>query len=141
MMELSATHAHGAHPYLGTHDHTRRARQVLGDGPLLLPEQTVVLTEDRDEARAIGTDWLRTYLTLPNYANRLLRSGFTADDVSSISDRVFEAIIAWGDEETVLRRVDEHRAAGADHVCVQVLTTDPQEFPRDEWRRLAAALT
>ncbi len=141
MMELSATRAHGAHPYLGTPDRTRHARHVLGDGPLLLPEQTVVLTEDRDEARAIGTDWLRTYLTLPNYANRLLRSGFTAGDVSSISDRVFEAIIAWGDEETVLRRVDEHRAAGADHVCVQVLTTDPQEFPRDEWRRLAAALT
>jgi hypothetical protein len=78
---------------------------------------------------------------LPNYANNLLRSGFTADDVSSVSDRVFEAIIAWGGEETVLRRVNEHRAAGADHVCVQVLTADPQEFPREEWRRLAAALT
>jgi probable F420-dependent oxidoreductase len=141
MMELSATRAHGAHPYLGTPDHTRQAREVLGDGPLLLPEQTVVLTEDRDEARAIGTDWLRNYLTLPNYANNLLRSGFTADDVSSVSDRVFEAIIAWGGEETVLRRVNEHRAAGADHVCVQVLTADPQEFPREEWRRLAAALT
>jgi probable F420-dependent oxidoreductase len=140
MLELSATHARGAHPYLGTADHTRQAREVLGDGPLLLPEQTVVLTEDRDEARAIGTDWLRTYLTLPNYANRLLRSGFTADEVSSVSDRVFDAIIAWGDEETVQRRVNEHRAAGADHICVQVLTAEPQKFPREEWRRLAAAL-
>ncbi|MCW2561732.1 MAG: hypothetical protein QOD59_31 [Mycobacterium sp.] len=140
MLELSATRAHGAHPYLGTPDHTRQAREVLGDGPLLLPEQTVVLTEDRDEARAIGTDWLRTYLTLPNYANRLLRSGFTADEVSSVSDRVFDAIIAWGDEETVQRRVNEHRAAGADHICVQVLTAEPQKFPREEWRRLAAAL-
>ena len=141
MLELSATRAGGAHPYLGTPDHTRQAREVLGDGPLLLPEQTVVLTEDRDEARAIGTDWLRAYLALPNYGNRLLRSGFTADDVSSVNDRVLDAIIAWGDEETVLRRVNEHRAAGADHVCVQVLTTDPQEFPREQWRRLAAALT
>jgi hypothetical protein len=77
---------------------------------------------------------------LPNYANRLLRAGFTADDVSSVSDRVFDAIIAWGDEEAVRRRVDEHRAAGADHVCVQVLTADPGEFPQQQWRRLAAAL-
>jgi len=140
MLELSATHARGAHPYLGTPDHTRQAREVLGDGPLLLPEQTVVLTEDRTAARAIGTDWLRAYLELPNYANRVLRSGFTADDLSSVSDRLFDAIIAWGDEETVLRRVNEHRAAGADHVCVQVLTADPQEFPREQWRRLAAVL-
>ena len=140
MLELSATRAHGAHPYLGTPDHTRQAREVLGDGPLLLPEQTVLLSEDRDEARAIATDWLRAYLALPNYANRLLRSGFTADDLSSVSDRLFDAIIAWGNEETVLRRVNEHRAASADHVCVQVLTTDPREFPREQWRRLAAAL-
>jgi probable F420-dependent oxidoreductase len=141
MLELSATRAHGAHPYLGTPDHTRQAREVLGDGPLLLPEQTVILSEDRDDARAIGTDWLRAYLALPNYANRLLRSGFAPDDVSAVSDRVFDAIIAWGDEETVQRRVNEHRAAGADHVCVQVLTADPQEFPREQWHRLADALT
>jgi probable F420-dependent oxidoreductase len=141
MLELSATRTRGAHPYLGTPDHTRQAREVLGDGPLLLPEQTVILTEDRDEARAVGTDWLRTYLTLPNYANNLLRSGFTEDDLSSVSDRVFDAIIAWGDEEAIQRRVNEHRAAGADHVCVQVLTADLREFPREQWRRLAAALT
>jgi probable F420-dependent oxidoreductase len=140
MLELSATHARGAHPYLGTPDHTRQAREVLGDGPLLLPELTVLLTKNRAEARALGTDWLRAYVGLPNYANRLLRSGFTADDLTSVSDRVFDAVIAWGDEEAVERRVNEHRAAGADHVCLQVLTTDPREFPREQWRRLAAAL-
>jgi probable F420-dependent oxidoreductase len=140
MLELSATRTRGAHPYLGTPHHTRQAREVLGDGPLLLPELTVVLTEDRAEARAIGTDWLRAYIALPNYANNLLRSGFTTDDLSSVSDRVFDAIIAWGDGEAVLRRVNEHRAAGADHVCVQVLTADQREFPREQWRRLAAAL-
>jgi probable F420-dependent oxidoreductase len=141
MLQLSATRTRGAHPYLGTPDHTRQAREVLGDGPLLLPEQTVILTEDRAEARAVGTDWLRTYLGLPNYANNLLRSGFTEDDLLSISDRVFDAIIAWGDEEAIRRRVNEHRVAGAEHICVQVLTADPQEFPREQWRRLAAALT
>jgi probable F420-dependent oxidoreductase len=140
MLELAATRARGAHPYLVTPDHTRQAREVLGDGPLLLPEQTVLLTDDRADARAIGTDWLRAYLALPNYANNLLRSGFTEDDLASVSDRLFDAIIAWGDEDAVVQRVNEHRAAGADHVCIQALTADPTEFPRDQWRRLAAAL-
>ncbi len=140
MLELAATRSRGAHPYLVTPDHTRYAREQLGDDPLLLPEQTVLLTNNADEARAIGTDWLRTYLALPNYANNLLRSGFTEEDLTSVSDRLFDALIAWGDEETVLRRVTEHLDAGADHVCVQVLTADPREFPRDQWRRLASAL-
>jgi probable F420-dependent oxidoreductase len=140
MLELSATRARGAHPYLVTPGHTRQAREVLGDGPLLLPEQAVLLTDDRDEARSIGTDWLRSYLALPNYANNLLRSGFSQDDLDSVSDPLFDAIIAWGDEDAILRRVNEHREAGADHVCVQALTSDPREFPREQWRRLAAAL-
>lgn len=140
MLELAATRSRGAHPYLVTPDHTRQAREGLGDGPLLLPEQTVLLTDDRAAARAVGTDWLRAYMALPNYANNLLRSGFTEDDLASVSDRLFDAIIAWGDEVAVVKRVNEHRAAGADHVCVQVLTADPTEFPRDQWRRLAAAL-
>lgn len=139
MLKLSAARARGAHPYLVTPEHTASARSTLGQGPLLLPEQTVILCDDADEARGIGTDWLRAYLALPNYANNLLRSGFTEDDLAQVSDRLFDAIIAWGDEDTVIRRVDEHRAAGADHVCVQVLTTDPREFPREQWRRIAAA--
>jgi probable F420-dependent oxidoreductase len=140
MLELAATRARGAHPYLVTPDHTRQAREALGDGPLLLPEQTVLLADSRDEARAIGTPWLRNYLALPNYANNLLRSGFTEDDLATVSDRLLDAIIAWGDEDAILTRVNEHRAAGADHVCIQALTADPTEFPRDQWRRLAAAL-
>lgn len=140
MLQLSATRARGAHPYLTTPEHTHRAREVLGDGPLLLPEQAVLLTEDRKQARTIGSDWLRSYLGLPNYANNLLRSGFTEDDLASVSDRLFDSIIAWGDEDAVRRRVQEHRAAGADHVCVQVITADPREFPRQQWRRLAPAL-
>lgn len=140
MLELSATRSRGAHPYLVTPEHTRTARETLGEGPLLLPEQTVILTEDADEARAIGTGWLRSYLQMPNYANNILRSGFSEEDIAQVSDRLFDAIIAWGDEAAVLRRVTEHRDAGADHVCVQVLTADAQEFPREQWRRLAAAL-
>ncbi|CQD03054.1 putative F420-dependent oxidoreductase, family [Mycobacterium europaeum] len=140
MLALAATRARGAHPYLVTPDHTASARAALGDGPLLLPEQTVILTDSADEARRIGTDWLRAYLALPNYANNLLRSGFSDDDLAQVSDRLFDAIIAWGDEEAILRRVAAHRAAGADHVCVQVLLDDPRAFPREQWRRIAAAL-
>jgi probable F420-dependent oxidoreductase len=140
MLELAATRARGAHPYLVTPDHTRQAREALGDGPLLLPEQTVLLTDDRAAARAVGTDWLRAYLALPNYANNLLRSGFTEEDLAQVSDRLFDAVIAWGDEDAIVKRVDEHRAAGADHVCIQALTADLAEFPRDQWRRLASAL-
>ncbi|CAA0134729.1 Putative coenzyme F420-dependent oxidoreductase [Mycolicibacterium vanbaalenii] len=140
MLELSASRAGGAHPYLSTPDHTQTARGILGDGPMLLPEQTVMLTDDRDQARAVGTEWLRSYLALPNYANNLLRSGFSEDDVASVSDRLFDALIAWGDEDAVAARIAEHRDAGADHVCIQVLTADPREFPREQWRRLAAAL-
>ncbi len=99
MLELAATRAHGAHPYLVTPEHTHQAREVLGEGPLLLPEQTVVLADDAETARAVGTDWLRAYLALPNYANNFLRSGFSAEDLSSVSDRLFDAIIAWGDED------------------------------------------
>ncbi|MCV7377792.1 LLM class F420-dependent oxidoreductase [Mycobacterium alsense] len=139
MLALSAMRARGAHPYLVTPDHTAGARSTLGEGPLLLPEQTVILTDSADEARRIGTDWLRAYLALPNYANNLLRTGFSNDDLAQVSDRLFDAIIAWGDEGAVMRRVAEHRAAGADHVCVQVLTADPREFPREQWRRIAAA--
>lgn len=140
MLTLAAERSRGAHPYLVTPEHTRTARETLGPGPLLLPEQTVILTDDADHARATGTDWLRNYLAMPNYANSMLRSGFSPDDVSSVSDRLFDAIIAWGDEDAILRRVNEHLAAGADHVCIQVVLADQRAYPREEWRRIAAAL-
>jgi probable F420-dependent oxidoreductase len=140
MLALSATRARGAHPYLVTPEHTASARATLGEGPLLLPEQTVLLCDTADEARRIGTDWLRAYLAMPNYANNLLRSGFSEDDLAYVSDRLFDAIIAWGDEDAVMRRVAEHQSAGADHVCVQVLDADPSAFPRVQWRRIAAAV-
>jgi probable F420-dependent oxidoreductase len=140
MLELAANRSRGAHPYLVTPEHTRYARKVLGDGPLLLPEQTVILTDDAAEARAIGAGWLKRYLAMPNYVNNMLRQGFSAEDVESVSDRLVNAIIAWGDESAVINRVNEHLAAGADHVCVQVLTPNLNEYPHEQWRRIAAAL-
>ncbi len=140
MLTLSAERAQGAHPYLVNPEHTAYARSILGEGPSLMPEQGVILCDTYEEARRIGTDTLRAYLSMPNYANNMMRSGFSEYDVNQVSDRLFDALIAWGDEEAVMRRVSEHQAAGADHVCVQVLTEDPRAFPREEWRRIAAAL-
>ncbi|ONH58833.1 LLM class F420-dependent oxidoreductase [Frankia sp. CcI49] len=140
MLELASRRARGVHPYLVTPEHTRIAREAVGDGPLVLPEQAVVLCSDKEEAQAIAGGWLRGYLSLPNYANSLIRLGFEPDEVAAADGRVFDAMIAWGDEAAVRRRVEEHRAAGADHVTLQVLTADQTAFPREEWRRLAAAL-
>ena len=140
MVALAGERTQGVHPYLMTPDHTRQAREALGEGPLVLPEQTVILAADRDQARAVGADWLRGYLSLPNYANSVLRLGFSSEDLDQISDRLFDALIAWGDEEAIRRRVEDHRAAGADHVCLQILTADNGALPRLEWRRLAAVL-
>jgi probable F420-dependent oxidoreductase len=140
MLEVSAKRARGVHSYLVTPEHTQRAREAVGGGALVLPEQTVILCSGAADARAIGTGWLRRYLHAKNYATSMLRQGFSEEDVASVSDRLFDALIAWGDEEAIRRRVAEHRAAGADHVTLQVLTADESAFPREQWRRLAAAL-
>ena len=65
---------------------------------------------------------MRTYLGLPNYVNNLLRLGFTDEDVAGEgSDRLVDAIVAWGDVGRVRERLQAHLAAGADHVAVQAL--------------------
>jgi probable F420-dependent oxidoreductase len=140
MLELARTRSGGVHPYLITPEHTAIARQALGVGPLVAPEQAVALTTDRDEARALARTHFTNYLLLPNYTNNWLRLGFTEDDLlAGGSDRLVDALVAWGDEETIAARIQEHRDAGADHVCVQVLTAgDP--FALDELRRLAPAI-
>jgi probable F420-dependent oxidoreductase len=142
MLELARTRAAGAHPYLAGPENTARARAALGAGPLLAPEQPVVLETDPVTAREIARQHLSGYLRLPNYVNNLLRGGFTDDDVrDGGSDRLVDAVVACGDEGMIARRVEEHRDAGADHVCIQVLTGDRMTLPRAQWRALAPALT
>lgn len=141
MLQLAAERADGAHPYNTTAKHTGQARQLLGAGPLLCPEQAVILETDPAKARAIGRKFLAIYLTLPNYTNNFLRLGFTeADLTNGGSDKLIDSVIAWGDVKSVLARVQEHRSAGADHVCIQVLAEDRAKFPLREYRELAAAL-
>jgi probable F420-dependent oxidoreductase len=141
MLELSAARSAGAHPYLVPPEHTQIAREIIGDGPLLAPEQAVVLETDPAAARALARTHLKTYLALPNYANNLRRLGFTEEDVTDGgSDRLVDAIVVWGDEQAARERVQAHRDAGADHVAIQVITDDFATMPLAQWRRLAPAL-
>jgi probable F420-dependent oxidoreductase len=140
MLELSATKANGAHPYFTTPDHTATSRAVMGPEALLAPEQMVVLETDPTEARRIARIGMAVYLRAPNYLNNLRRLGFGDDDFADGgSDRLADAIVAWGTEDQIAARVGEHHAAGADHVCVQVLQ-DGHAMPEAQWRRLAPAL-
>jgi probable F420-dependent oxidoreductase len=141
MLALARERARGSHPYLVTPEHTRLAREALGPDALLAPEQTVVLEVDPDAARASARDWLARYLQLPNYADNWLRTGFDRADLEDGgSDRLVDALVAWGDVDAIQANVEAQRAAGADHVALQVVTADPAHLPREEWRRLAAAV-
>jgi probable F420-dependent oxidoreductase len=141
MLDLARRRSAGAHPYLVTPEHTHEARAVLGDEALLAPEQAVVVERDPSVAREIARQHLAIYLQLPNYARNWDRLGFDTTDVADGgSDRLVDALVAWGDVETIAGRVDEHRGAGADHVCIQALTADLRVLPRAAWRELAPAL-
>jgi probable F420-dependent oxidoreductase len=126
MLELAARRCWGAHPYFVPVEHTAFARKTLGRGSLLAPEQGFVLCTDQEEARAAARLHMSHYLALDHYRNNLLRLGFSQEDVTgSGSDRLVDAIVAWGDVEAVTDRVRAHLKAGADHVCVQALGADP----------------
>ena len=142
MLAVAGARTAGTHPYLVTPEHTATARAALGPGKLVASEQAVVLDTDPVSARATGRQHLSTYIGLPNYTNNWKRIGFTDDDLADGgSDRLVDAFVAWGDEQAILTRVQAHRDAGADHVCIQVLTDDRLTHPLQQWRALAPALT
>ena len=134
MLALSAEIADGAHPYNVTPEHTARARGILGPGKLLCPEQMVLLETDPTKARAAARRHLAVYLPLPNYANNWFTLGFTNDDVmNGGSDRLVDAMVAWGDEGAIRARIQAHWDAGADHVCIQPLSVrEDAAAPADE---------
>ena len=140
MLDLAARRAAGAHPYFVPPEHTARAREVMGDGPLLAPEVAVVLHRDPVQARALGREYASIYTGLPNYTGNLRAFGFGDDDIGGGgSDRLIDAVVPWGDAQTVAGRIREHLDAGADHVCIQVVAAR-HDFPLAEYRELAAAL-
>lgn len=143
MLQLSAQRGLGAHPYFVPPEHTKIARDVLGDGPLLAPEQAVLLETDPAKAREVARKFMTTYTRLPNYANNLRRLGYTDDDIGDgkrpASDRMVDAIVAWGTIDDAVARVKAHFDAGASHVSIQVLDADPLALPMRQWRELAEA--
>ena len=141
MLALAAERSLGAHPYFVPVEHTAFARQRLGSGPVLAVEQTVVLEADPSKARAIARGFAADYLRTANYANNLKRMGWTDADLSGQgSDEVIDAVVAWGDVDRIAVRVRQHLDAGADHVCVQVVTNDDGDVALDQLRELAPAL-
>jgi probable F420-dependent oxidoreductase len=122
MLELAGERADGAHPYNVPPEHTREAREILGTNKLLCVEQAAILETDGSQARALARQFLEIYMGLPNYVNNWRRLGFSDPDFAGGgSDRLIDAVVAWGDEKAIRKRIDEHWQAGADHVCVQAI--------------------
>jgi probable F420-dependent oxidoreductase len=130
VLKLSAERSAGAHPYLTTPEHTAEARKLIGAEAFIAPEHKAVLTTDAEKARAVGRKALEIYLSLANYLNSWKRLGFTDEDVAKPgSDKLVDAVVAYGTPDQIAARVKEHITAGADHVPVQVLTGPDKLVP------------
>jgi probable F420-dependent oxidoreductase len=143
MVALSGEKTAGAHPYLVDAKHSQQARAILGSGKLLAPEQGVAFGATVEEARATAAKGVSFYKTLPNYRNNWLRLGYTDEEIETDADRFIDGIVACGDVTTMANRVREHWQAGADHVCVQIISAEGEnDFATltERFRRIAGAL-
>ena len=137
MTELAGRRSAGTHPFMVTPAYTASARALLGAGPLLAPYQAVVVEPDPVRARAMARAFLGPFVGMGHYLRNLLRQGFTEQDLAGGgSDRLIDAVVAWGDVESISERVRAQHEAGADHVALHVITDDPG-LPLAEWRQLA----
>ena len=136
MLELAASRAAGAHTYFGTTQHTVGARDKLQDEQWLCVEQKVVLAEQPEQARAVAARAVSWYASLDNYRRHFARLGFTDSEINRPDERLIEATVAWGDADTIRRRIQEHVDAGATHVCIQPL--DPEGGPQPHLPTLEA---
>jgi probable F420-dependent oxidoreductase len=142
-LKLSRERSVGTHPYFMPVEHTRIAREAVGSGKVVAPEQMVVVETEPGRARTIARGSMDRYLHAPNYVDNLLRLGYTDADIrNGGSDRLVDDLIAWGSADRISQRIREHHAAGADHVCIQVLTENPADLQAAMagWRQLAPAL-
>ncbi len=131
MLQLSATMAQGTHTYFVPPDHTAKARAAIGPKAWICVAQAVILETDAAKARAAARGYMRTYVpALPNYTSNLRALGWTeADFADGCSDRLVDAIVAWGTETTLRDRVAAHHRAGATHVCILPLRVDGVPLP------------
>jgi probable F420-dependent oxidoreductase len=140
MLEVARERSLGAHPYLIPVEHTAAAREALGPDRILAPELTVVPERDTHRARELARADLQLYLALPNYTNAWLRLGYEERDLTDGgSDRLVDALYAYGTLDRIGERLREHQEAGANHVCLRVVRAESEGFPREEWRALAGA--
>jgi probable F420-dependent oxidoreductase len=139
MLKLAAEKTHGAHPYFVPPEHTAKARITLGPDALLCPEQMVLLETDPEKARRIARQHMATYIGLPNYRNNLLELDFEVEDFENGgSDKLVDAIVAWGDETAIRQRIQDHWDAGADHVAIQPFRPDGEMGPHEALLALLA---
>lgn len=140
MQALARDRSAGSHPYLVSPEHTRSAREALGPGRILAPEQGVVLDEDPASAREKARGALSQYVQYPNYRNSWQRLGFSVAEIDALDDRLVDSLFAWGDVATIKARLDDHWAAGADHVCIKAVTGKGLdiEASMEVWRAVAA---
>jgi probable F420-dependent oxidoreductase len=121
VLKLSAERAAGAHPANATPEHAAQARAIMGPNALLAPVHNVVLSNDAEEARAIGRTTLAPYLNLSNYVSNWKRLGFSDADVTAPgSDNLVDAVVAHGTPDDVATRLTEYLSAGANHVAILV---------------------
>ena len=122
MLKLAGERTLGAHPFFAPPENTQRSREIMGPGPWLCPEQKVLLETDPAKARERARTAMSGPLTMPNYRRNLMRSGFEESELDDGgNDRVVDAVVAWGDVEALVERVQDHLDAGATHVCIQPL--------------------
>lgn len=125
VLKLSARRSAGAHPYLTTPEHTARARELMGPSAFLAPEHKIVLSTDAEAARELGREAVALYLNLNNYLNSWKRLGFSDADIAKPgSDKLIDALVAYGTAAEIAAHLHEHVSAGADHVAVQVVERD-----------------
>lgn len=137
MLKLAAELTDGAHPYNVTPEHTAQARAILGPDKLLCPEQKILLEANPKRAREIARPLVAGYIGLDNYRNNLIRLGFSEEDFNDGgSDRLIDAMVAWGDETAIRSRIQAHWDAGADHVCIQAVNRDGDTMGTPEERVL-----
>jgi probable F420-dependent oxidoreductase len=141
MLQLAGERALGSHTYHVTVGHTAEAREILGLDPLLAVEHAVLFERDPAKAREIAREHLHVYLTTTYNIAKFKRLGFTDEDIADGgSDRIVDALVFWGDVDTVVEKLRGHVEAGADHVGVQVIGITPGQSAMPQWRQLADAL-
>jgi probable F420-dependent oxidoreductase len=127
LMRLAGSRSAGLLTVLVDPNHTARARGLLGPDPFLAVSQFAIVETDWPTVLELGRSALRYYLKLPHQLRKFRALGFTDEDLEPPgSERLVDAMIAWGDPAQVRTRLQRHFDAGADHVAVGILASHDQ---------------